>query len=261
MADGLTEGIRPVPATLKTRLFFHSALAWFGTFFFLFGSIFPVVLGMQSDLTSVIHFRHTDPVVMGIVTDYRASGASSNKREILEYRYFYKVGNTAFEGRSFSGDSYVVAGQSVLVQYVPDSPALSRIQGMRARPFGWYVAVWAMVFPAIGFGMLYLNFRTFRKNLHLLTVGRLAKGSVTGKNATGMRINDRVVYQVFFKFKDAGGNEHEACVTTHRVEALGDERTEPLLYDPANPGQAALLDTLPAAIRRRLTGTPGGERP
>jgi hypothetical protein len=247
---------RPVSLPLQASLFFKAPLALFGAIFFLFGSIFPVVFGANSDLTSLIHFRDSDPTVPGILVDERSSGASSNRKEIFEYRYRYTVGATAYEGRSYSGDSTAEAGQPVLVQYVPGKPGLSRIQGMRAKTFEWYVAVFAMVFPAIGFGMLYFSYLRFARHLHLLRFGLVAMGSVTRKTATSTQINDQVVYQVFFKFKDGQGIEHEACVSSHQVDELGDEKREPLLYDPANPSCAVLLDALPPEVRRQLTALP-----
>jgi hypothetical protein len=254
--DDFTSGIagvpRTVPGSLKWGIFFSSPLAFIGLVFFLFGSIFPVVFGAQSDFTSPLRFSDSDPAVPGRLIARVATGASSNKQRIYDYHYQYVVDGQALEGHSFDTLESREPGDDVLVQYVSGKPSLSRIAGMRAAPFGWWVALMTAIFPALGLGMLYYTIKRYRTNLHLVTNGIVATGTVTRKEATSTTINKQRVFKVFFRFKASDGREHEASVHSHQPHNLGDELHEPLVYDPADPARAVLLDTLPAKVRQQL---------
>lgn len=251
-----TSGIPGVPRSVspgvRIGIFFGYPLAFFGLVFFLFGSVFLVAFGGQADFRSLLRFSNSDPVVAGYLTGTQETNASSNKKRIHEYRYRYAVGGERYQGSSFDLYQSLKIGDDVLVQYVEGNPGLSRIAGMRAAPFGWWIALFAAVFPGIGGAMLYVAFKRYRQNVDLVVNGVVTTGTVIRKEATSTSVNKQTVYRVFFRFKSADGREHEACVSTHLTATLGDEPHEPLVYDPANPARAVLLDALPPKVRRQL---------
>lgn len=251
-----TSGIPGVPRSVspgvRIGIFFGYPLALFGLVFFLFGSVFLVAFGAQADFRSPLRFSNSDPVVAGYLTGRQETNASSNKKRIHEYRYRYAVGSERYQGKSFDTYQSFKIGDDVLVQYVEGNPGLSRIAGMRAAPFPWWIALFTGIFPSIGGTMLYFAFKRYRRNVGLVVGGVVTTGAVTRKEATSTRVNKQTVYQVFFRFRSMDGREHEACVSTHLTDDLGDERDEPLVYDPVDPARAVLLDSLPPRVRRQL---------
>jgi hypothetical protein len=245
---------RPLPASLKRGIFFSNPLSWFGLLFFLFGGMFFLVFAASSDFTSVFVFSSHNPRAEGRLVAKSATGASTNKRRIYEYAYRYQVDAARLEGRSFDTDNGVAPGDTVTVQYLARDPATSRMEGMGRAPFGLHVALLVAMFPLTGAVMLWFAIKRYRQYRDLVQFGVLTTGTVVRKAPTRTKINNQTVYDVFFQFKASDGRLHEACIATHKTDNLGDEEQEPLVYDASRPRQAVLLDALPPAIRRLLTG-------
>lgn len=244
---------RPLTASLKRGIFFSHPMAWFGIPFFFGGILFFLVFASSVDFTSPFVFSSHNPRTEGRLVAKSPTGASSNKQRIYEYAYRYQVGAASFEGISFDTDSGDVEGSPVTVLYLARDPGTSHLEGMGRAPFGLHVALLIAIFPAIGLAMLMFALRRYRQARHLVQNGVLTTGQVVRKVATSTKINDQTVYKVFFQFRSRDGRLHEACVSTHEPDKLGDEAQEPLVYDAARPGEAILLDTLPCAIRSLLT--------
>jgi hypothetical protein len=245
---------RQLSARLKRGIFFSHPVAGFGLVFFLFGFALWLVFASKSDFTSVFLFRSDDPMVAGQLIDKSPSSAMVNKRRIYQYHYRYQLGAARYEGLSFELENGSSAGSPVLVQYAAGNPARSRIAGMRLAPFGMSTALMVAIFPAIGLVMLFFAGTRYRRYLYLVRFGVLTTGKVVRKTATSTRINQKTVYEVYFRYQSADGVEREACISTHLTEKLGDEAREPLVYDAARPGRAVLLDTMPPSIRAQLAG-------
>lgn len=62
-------------------------------------------------------------------------------------------------------------------------------------------------------------------------------------------MNDKPVYELRFRFKTFSGPEALATARNHEPERLEDDAEEPLVYDPADPSSAVLLDELPGRPR------------
>lgn len=245
---------RPLAAGIRRALFFSAPLAWIGVIFTLFGCVMLAVFASASDFRSAFVFSDSDPRTTGELIARHATHSSANKRRIHEYVYHYQVDGRRYEGRSFDTDNGAAAGAAVTVQYAARDPASSRLEGMGLAPFGMHVALLVAVFPAIGLGMLYFAVRRYRKYSYLVQHGVLTTGKVVRKEPTNTKINQQTVYRVFFQYKSGDGVLREAWVSTHQTDRLGDERQEPLVYDPERPDEAVLLDAMPPRIRQLLTG-------
>lgn len=245
---------RYIAPRLKRGIFFSSPFALFGLIFFVVGCIFPVVFGAQSDYKSLLYFSDSDPVAGATLVAAVPTSASSNKRRIVEYKYRYQVQGQLFDGSSYSERTGMAPGQQVQVQYVAGQPGLSRIPGMLAAPFEWWVGLATGVLPLVGAGLLVAAFRVYGRNIALVTRGIVTTGAVLDKVL--VRPGSKPpLYRVRFRFKARDGREHEASFTTSKVDRLGDEAREPLVYDPRDPSRAILLDTLPPEVRQQLTGS------
>jgi hypothetical protein len=92
----------------------------------------------------------------------------------------------------------------------------------------------------------------------LLRVGRLATGKLIGTEATNASINNRPVMKLTFEFTAHDGSTGLAIAKTHTPRLLEDEAEEQLLYDPADPSTAVMLDSIAGAPR---LGPDGGYAP
>ncbi len=245
---------RNISGGLKFKIFFGNPMAIIGIVFFLFGSIFPIVFGSMADFKSAFTFKKTDPSVNGIVVSKEETASKENKRRIYDYGYEYHLNGKVYTGHSFAKDQDIEQGDSIIIQYVPNDLALSRIQNMRSAPFSFWILPLTGIFPLIGLIFLIFSIRSAKKNIYLVQNGILTKGKVLRKEPTSTKVNNQTVYKVFFQFKTQDGNLQEAFVRSHKAHNLGDEAEEPVVYDSQDPSSAVLLDALPKKIRPLITG-------
>jgi hypothetical protein len=240
-----------VPASLQVVNLFNgfSQVGWgiFG-----FGMIFFWAFVMNADL-SFITFRGEHPTVDGKVTEVVETGASVNHSRVRANRYEYSVAGTRLTGTSYTTGSSVSQGDSVTVEYDADAPARSRIEGMRRALFGPGLTA-VGILPLVGLLLLVPATLTGLKRNRLLRDGLLANAKLISKQPTNMTVNDRPVYELCFEFMARDGQRQEMTVRTSSTQRLEDEGDEPLLYDPADPSRAYLLDEAPARPELELTG-------
>ena len=217
-----------------------------------FTSIFFWAFAMNADL-SFITFRGPFRLVAARVVAVEDTGAKESKTPVMATRYEYSVAGRPFQGVSYSLRDGGVVGQNVVVQYLESDPAASRIEGMRRRPFG-PAAVIITLFPAIAGVFLYFSIRNGRRRRHLLEHGVVAMAKLIDKRATNVRVNRQTVWELTFEFNSRDGRRHETKARTHETLRLEDERLEPLLYDPADPSVAYMLDELPSRPKIDLVG-------
>ncbi len=215
--------------------------------------VFPIIFAPQSDVTSLLHFRDDDPATPGRVLTILPTNSGYNRQTMFDYHYRYEVDGKVYEGHSYAPFGQSDAGRHVLIRYVPDRPALSRLDGMRAAPFPVWTALLSTIFPALGLLFLHFANKRFARNLHLVRHGVLTTGRLGRREPTTMTINDRRVYRIYFTFKTPDGHEHESFVETSVTEHIEDQRDEALVYEPGRPAMAVLLDTLPAQVKRLIT--------
>lgn len=245
---------RTISVGLKIKIFFSNPFAVMGVVFFLFGSIFPIVFGSMADFRSTFSFSNSDPLVKGVIVAIEKTNNKVNKRNVLDYTYQYNVNGKSYTNHSFSTLSDRNEHDTVNVQYLIGEPTVSKIQDMRAAPFGFFIIPLTCIFPILGLIFLVFSIRTAKKNIYLVQNGVLTTGKVVRKEPTSTKINKQTVYKVFFQFKTQDGNLQEAFVRNHVTHNLGDEAEEPLVYDSQDPSSAVLLDSLPKKLRPLITG-------
>ena len=238
--------------SLRILNFFHAATQ-FGWFFFGFGMVFFVVFGMQSDF-SFVTFRDATGRAVGRVIGTEKTGASENKQAVLASHYEYSVAGNTFRGISYATGDAPPPGARVTVEYVQAEPARSRIEGMRRALFGPWAAPVSAIFPAVGIAIVFFATRTGIKRNRLLREGLLAQGILKSKRPTSVIVNRRTVWELKFEFTDRLGQRHEVTVKSNDPARLADEASEPLLYDPAEPSRAYILDEAPSRPRFERNG-------
>jgi hypothetical protein len=237
---------RFIPVTTKWGVLFGGFMNQFGWAFFGFGLIFFWIFAMNADL-SFLHFSGEIITVEGKVTNSSKTGASVNEIPVYEVHYTFGNGDAdAYNGISYSTGRALQSGETVSIEYPEGKPRYSRIKGMRRQLFG-PVILFVLIFPVIGLVFIFYGMKKSLQAIRLLQYGRLAKGTLISKVPTRTSINNQIVYNVMFRFTDHLGREWDVSAKTHLPHLLEDEAEERLLYFPANPKNAVMLDSLPSA--------------
>lgn len=248
---------RHVPIMLRLHALFGSFSSQFGWLFFGFGMIFAWVFAGNADLSMFTFRPESVFTVQGKVTSVKSTSASENDSAIFEVSYSYDIqkGDESAAEASIlhvTGTSYAVnnvpeEGSEVEVEYLASNPYKSRIKGLRQGMFSPAVLL-VLIFPLVGIGFIISGLRHGLKANRLFSCGYLAYGRLINRSSTNVTVNDRPVISLTFMFTDCQGIERTANARTHMTEMLEDAE-EPLLYDPANPDKAVLLDDLPGEPR------------
>lgn len=258
---------RSVPLSVTLSLLSGGWLNQIGWGLVAFGGIFAWVFAANADFASWYHFRGEIRNVAGMVTGVektafstgsgggRRSRSSSHRKgkPIYEVRYRYSpAADISREGKSYFTHTSSVSEPSIKsdveIEHPADRPDISRIKGMRRKPFHGALGLIALI-PATGLFMVLRGFQCGAINAGLLRRGRPAMGRLIHKRATGATVNKQQVWALTFEYIDGEGAKHQTVVKTHHEEHLTDEDAEKLLYDPGHPRRAVLIDSLP--------GTPG----
>lgn len=233
---------RAVPLALQVRVAFDDALALAGWIVFGIGVVVATV---------ILHFAEPlrDPFAgeigtsEGKVVTVDRTNTRVNNRSVLAVHFAYRAEGRDLRGVGYTTDVPPEPGESVAVDYVPGDPATARIDGMRTavlpRPV-WFVAL----VPAIGAALLLFGVVRGLRRVRLLRDGVAVAGRLIATRATNVRINNRPVMELTFRFVDDAGHERTGTLRTHRVERVSDDEQELLLHDPAS-GRIVPWDALP----------------
>lgn len=243
---------RRVPLSLRIVNFFNGG-AQIGWLVLGFGMIFFWVFGGNADF-SFATFRDVTGRATGRVTRVENTGASENDQEISASHYEYSVAGEWFQGKSYTTGGAPAQGEEVTIEYDEDSPARSRIAGMRRGMFGPWAAIVA-IFPAVGLAVLLPFTLKGRRRNRLLREGILTTGTMIDRRPTNITINDQPLWEVVFEFHDRNGQRRECSARATDTTRLEDEPHEALLYDPDDPSKACAVDETPS----RPTLDPNGE--
>jgi len=134
----------------------------------------------------------------------------------------------------------------VTVEYPEGKPEISRIKGLRVRPFDAGPML-VVIFPLVGLGVMVPGLLMGHKANRLLATGMLGLGRLKSKEATNMKVNDRTVYKLTFEYEAHDGATYEVVAKTSNTENLTDDEYEGLLYDPYRPSYAVMMDSLPGS--------------
>ena len=237
---------REVPGLVKLSCIFGGVFAQMGWIFFGLGMVFVWVFGPEVDLSPWWTAAYKFETTQGVVTDVRSSNFTINDQPVFAHTYVYfSPAGGQFTGVSHATGRKLDINAEVEVQYATSRPLVSRIRGMRAKPAPIWVLAMVGIFPLIGLVFILVALPPGIRGARLLSTGRLTDGRLLDVKATGTRVNRRPVMKMTFEFKDEAGQLHQTVAKTHEAEKLRDQKREALLYDPAKPTVAALLDNLP----------------
>ena len=140
------------------------------------------------------------------------------------------------------------------VEYPAGWPSVARIRGANLTAAGPVAAV-TYVFGVIGFFMVFRGIRRGLQAIPLLEGGALALGTLESRQRTNMKVNNRVVYRLFYSYTAQDSQKYQA-VTSDESATNFDAENEPVLYDPQNPASALVLKGLPCRVSFDEGGNP-----
>ncbi len=238
-----------LPFGIRISVFTNSVLLVIGFFFMLLGTLALFAFGMAVS-TDDLKFSSSSPTTEGRILDIRGTDSYENDQRVYEYYFEYKLPDgQIFEGICYHTGRFSTKDSLVRVQYLKNTPEKARIEGMKVGQFPFFILFFVAIFPLVGGLMLFFGIRKARKRLNILKFGKKALGTFTHDEPTNTTINKKRVYRLYFKFTDEQGVEHTCYDETHLTHRLRDEDKEWLVYNPGNPEEAVVIDTLSPRVK------------
>lgn len=241
---------RKLPAAVLLSVFAGNVIFIIGLVFTLLGLIFFFVFGAAVSFKD-FSLSEDDPMVEAEVLEIKETNYYENDEQVYEYVYRY----TAPNGKTYTNTNYSTEyldypEGKIKVRCSMKKPDVSRIPGMSNGQFGLWVLFLVGTFPLVGLLILFFSFRRALKRRDILKYGELTRGVFQKREATNTTINEQRVYKMFFRFTAHDGKEYTTFDKTHLTHKLTDEPEEYLVYNPKNPEEAVLLDTLSPSVKR-----------
>ena len=233
----------------------------FGRTSFIIGFLFAIV-----GLTFVIFysFKLNWKILLAGKNDFTSTTAyitgsdetqyTTDENILFEYHYRYSVGGNNENMGSFLefAGSYEV-GQEIQIEYLKDSPDVSRIEGRDRRNFDQIMFLAGIGGILGSFLFLYPSIRKTRRERKILIAGRPAIGKLIHAEPTNMKVNEQTVYKLTYEYSTGSNKSQKFSVRSHMIRNLSEEHTENIVYDPGKPSRAVIVDTLPGPVARYVT--------
>ncbi len=224
-----------------------------GWAFFLMGALITTVFASLTDWSTLFSFSDDDPITTGIVETTRFTNSSVNDLPVIAVHFAYKLpSGEAHTAVSYSEGEIYKENEEVEIQYVASEPHLAKIVGLRAGEFGFWPMFITLPFSVIGLIFIIITFKSGKQSIRILENGKIGYATFIGKEATGSRVNNQIVYRMFFEFSDENEKIFQVSAATHSIRKLMDESFEKVIYLPKNPSEAVLLDGLPALVKKHF---------
>ncbi|MCK4748237.1 MAG: DUF3592 domain-containing protein [Bacteroidales bacterium] len=209
--------------------------------YFSFELNWKILLAGKNDLTPAVAY----------ITDYHETQYSINDQFLFEYHYKYSVDSKNSGSGSFlEYPECYETGQEIQIEYLKNSPGVSRISGKDRSNFDQIMFLAGVVGLLAGFFFLYPSCRKTRRERKILMAGMPASGKLIHAEPTNLKVNDQTVYKLIYEYSTGNNKSQKFSVRSHMIRNLSDEHSEKLIYDPRIPSRAVIIDTLPASVAR-----------
>jgi hypothetical protein len=223
--------------------------ATFGLGFLLLGLLFAWEAGMPAMTANLLLPQEEVVNSKGTIVDVANTSVEINDVKIYLYRYRY-----ALKGKTYDGVArgpYVASyhkGKKVIIESPASDHSHSRIRDFPS--VGIINILTLLTFPLIGGGVLLFAWSKNLKMLVLLGKGKLVNATQVACEKTDKEINDQPIFRYVFEFVADNRCHHQFAVEKSAVppSASPDPVIKQLLYHPANPQAAMLLEDLPEGI-------------
>ncbi len=240
---------RKLPLLVKIRLLFGGMLNQGGWFALALGLTLALMFVPRADLTGLYFLFGDVRTAQGTVTQSTPAGGSEDDIPIYAINYSFQ----SDDGRQWNGVSYATGWQppqgfAVTVEYIADKPEINRIEHTRRKPFGPFGLI-AVIFPVLGACCISAGMLKGRKAIRLLSSGRLAGGVLIRRDVVSDDSDGNVTHKMVFEFQAEDTKTYQVRTHTQDAKSLTQARPAPVIYDPAKPSSALLLDDLPGRPR------------
>jgi tRNA uridine 5-carbamoylmethylation protein Kti12 len=91
-----------------------------------------------------------------------------------------------------------------------------------------------------------------RKERRIIMTGLPAEGKLVLAEPTNVRVNEQPVYNLTFEFRSGRNSFEKFSIRSHLIRNFSREHKEKLIYDPRQPTNAVVIDTLPGPVARYI---------
>jgi hypothetical protein len=248
---------RTIGTALAARILLGSVRSQLGWLILGFGSIFFWGFIWNIDFSGLrFSFEpvgHTSGRFLSCNDTNFVRGRNRATRGIYENHYQFELLGRIFQGSSFATGGCVAGRLSI--EYLRKHPEVSRIAGMRRRPFGPSTLLVDVV-PAAGLFMVVTGFVQGRARLRLLRDGLPATGRLIDKTRMRTGTNRGQMYRLTFEYTSQKGVTGRVTASTALPELFEDKAGALVFYEPADPKRAVLLASLPGKVVAGPAGQP-----
>jgi hypothetical protein len=229
----------------------------FGAIFLILGLIGTLVFTRGLHPIDELRLALSQTTARGAITKVSGTNASENDSPVYEYAFAFTTrGEEKVTGRSYFSGARWSVGESVTIEYVPDEPAIARIQGARISVFSPSVLL-ILIFPVVGaYFFLTAAFRGWRQVM-LLRHGLTADARILSSRPTNTMMDDVPLVEYGYEIRTGAGEIHRGSSKALPTGRIGDEKVEPALYLPGNPGHSILVDAIPLRYALDVDGLSG----
>lgn len=182
----------------------------------------------------------------GIIIKIENTNASEKEENIYSLTYNYFANGQKYTGKGYMIDDDLMEGDEVAIQFNPKNVLHSRLTNGRQKMFSTW-AIFAVIFPLIGLGMLFYGIKANYKALKLIKIGHFSTGQVLSKEPTGGNVSineiNFPIYKYEFQFFVKGSARIAKC-QTYKAHLVEDEVEEFILYDYVEPNINAVYDAI-----------------
>ncbi len=193
--------------------------------FVIFGRTFPALLLLGADSAAV-----------GTVVSIEGTNSSENDAPVYRNNFVFRAADDReYQQHSFTTGGHFSKGEQVTIDYLSTNPHLSVIREARYSTFDVFV-LFTIIFPAIGFGMMFIGrARRPGRFSRLLRNGLVAGGKVIGKQVIRQRAWLEYEYSI-----DGGFVRGRISHPRHYDFNVGDSCI--ILYRPGPGEESIILD-------------------
>jgi hypothetical protein len=245
--------LAPPPRSVPLRIAISAMFGitgWMGAIFLIVGLAFSLVFIHGYRPIDEIRLAASRTTAQGKITAVSYTNSSENDVPVYAYTFAF----TTNRGQQVTGVSYTTgeewsARDSVVIQYVPEEPAIARIAGARNSTFTPWV-LFVLIFPAVGAAMFGSAAVSGWREVVLLRRGEVADAKILSTRPTGVTVNNAPVLLYSYEIRNSAGETFNGSAKSLPTDRLGDEENEPALYLPSHPDNSILVDAI--SLKRPL---------
>jgi len=242
-----------IPLRIRILHLFGRTSFIIGFLFTLIGLAFVIFFGLQINWQIRLAGKQDLVPTQGVITGFQETKYSVNENPLFNYNYRYSdQTENIHSGNFMEFEGIYSIGQSIDIEYIKDSPSISRFKGRDRKNLDQIMFLGGMGAILAGLFFLIPSSRRTRRERKIIMAGKPAEGSLIHAEPTNLKVNEQTVYKLTYEFKVEKNNSEKCFIRSHLIRNLSKNHKEKLIYDPGNPSNAIILDTLPDPVARYI---------